>query len=209
MTRLKWYNVTSDNSAHIVPLQEYLFSEFLGFYPRYINLGKNDVTKWGKEVAHKLPEDEYIVFGLDDYLPHHPIKWQQFYYAQDRLFEHDLERFELGRDASRHPHLKPFDKWFMYTDPTPYSVSCQFSIWKTEALKRELRKASTPWVFEVEGKAKAGCLKDAAMIYNESSAVSGRKKGKVNLAGMPQYLVEEVIGLGLVDPSKVVYSWKP
>lgn len=204
---MKWINVTCDATKHIIPAQRHLFRKYcFPYLPEYIDLENKPIEDWGKNVAAELPDDEYIIFGLDDYLPIDSINRFAMADAHDILISNSLERFELGVQAKG--KVGQIEKWdyIEYGEKTPYSVSCQFSIWKTSALKRELQNCTTPWNFEVHGKAKAGCFKGHAMVCIEESALSNRQKGKTNLCGLKLEDIKELTELNLVKD--VIYGWK-
>ena len=87
-----------------------------------------------------------------------------------------------------------------------YSVSCQFSIWKTDALKKILQHSTDPWNFETKHKAWAGCFPKGqeAFRWIEESALSKRWAGKINVNGLPAEDVTELVRLGLLDESKLI-----
>jgi hypothetical protein len=206
--KIKWYNVTCDNSKHIVKAQQWLFNKYLSTEPNYLDVGSVDINKWGVTVAELLPDDDYIIFGLDDFLPIDKINYNKVEEALQIMIDNNLERFELGWGASKKKGFEVEKDWLRYGLETPYKVSCQFSIWKTEALKRELNKISTPWAFEINGNCTAGCFEDYAFRWIEESAISGRQKGKVNLCGMTIEDEEELINLNLINKNDVIYGWK-
>ena len=44
--------------------------------------------------------------------------------------------------------------------------------------------------------------------YVNESAISGRQKDKINLCGLKQEDISELIKLGLVKEEEIVYGWK-
>jgi len=205
---MEWVNVSCDNSKHIIDVQRFLFNKYTPFQPRYIRLGNNPIENWGKMVASMLPNEDYIIFGLDDFLPIDRIDMTKLYEALKIMQDNELERFELGYGASKKDGFIDFGNYLEYGETTPYKVSTQFSIWKVEALKRELNKCTTPWKFEINGFVKAGCFKEPVFRWIEESAISGRQQGKINLCGLSQEDELELVDLQLLDKSKVIYGWK-
>jgi hypothetical protein len=205
---MQFYNVTCDNSKHIVSAQKWLFNKYLSCEPVYLDVKGTPLNDWGSTVANMLPNDEYIIFGLDDFLPIDYINTSKLDEALRIVKKNDLDRFELGWGASRKKGFIPQAGWLKYGEQTPYKVSCQFSIWKTSTLKRELTRTTTPWKFETHGFADAGCFNDAVFRWIEESAISGRRQGKINLCGLSLEDENELINLGLIDKNKVIYAWK-
>lgn len=205
---MKWLNVTCDNSRHIVEAQKHLFKKYVGIEPEYLDVKNTPIENWGVTVASMLPNDEYVVFGLDDFLPIDYINKSLFSEVHRILLENNLDRFELGWGASKKKGFQLELEFLRYGIQTPYKVSCQFSMWKTETLKRELQRTTTPWKFETHGLCNAGCFSLPVLRYIEESAISGRRKGMINLCGLRLEDEQELINLGLIDKSKVIYAWK-
>ena len=206
---MKWIIVTCDNSEHIVPVQQYLFQKYapeikLG----YIDMIDYPVTRWGAEVGKRVPEHlEYCVFGLDDYLPTGPFNNSLFFEAQYILKTMNYDRFELGFGACRKKgmisrDLGEFYTYLEYGQDTPYSVSCQFSIWKVSALREALFASTTPWDFEINRKARAACFSQPVMRWIEESALSRKWKG-INVNGLDPVVVEELIDRGLIKRNQI------
>ena len=93
---MQWIAVTCNNSRHIVEAQKYLFNKYVGKEPIYIDLEDKEIKDWGKNVASMLPNDDFVIFGLDDFLPIDYIDIRQFYNAFVVFNENELER--LDRD---------------------------------------------------------------------------------------------------------------
>lgn len=214
---MNWFIVTCNASAHIRPVQEWLFKKYApDVRINYLNVGNKSVSTWGKNVLTVLPKEgfDHIIFGLDDYLPTGPLDLFKLGFALQIMMDYSLDRFELGYGA----HNKtPFTNgantmldhgsWLAYGTVTPYSVSCQFSIWKLSKLRQILSKATNPWNFETKHKCWAGCFPKGqeAFRWIEESALSGKKwPGKINVNGLPAGDVEELIKLGLLDESKLI-----
>ena len=204
---MKWLNVTCDNSKHIVEVQKWLFNKYVGIEPMYLDVKDTPIDKWGLTVADMLPDDEYCIFGLDDFLPIDFIKIgiQRTY---NIMIERGYERFELGIGARHKVGMIENNGVLEYGKDTPYKVSCQFSIWKTEALFRELVNCTTPWQFEIKGTSIAACYPNGIFNYIEESAISGRQKDKINLCGLRLEDENELIKLGLINKNNIIYGWK-
>jgi len=206
---MKWLIVTCDKSEHIVPVQQYLFKKYApDIKPEYIDMASLPVTNWGKYVAKRIPEGlEYCVFGLDDYLPTGPFDKSLFFEAQYILKTMGYDRFELGYGACRKKgmvarELGELFNYLEYGQDTPYSVSCQFSIWKTGALREALMSSTTPWDFEINRKAKAACFSWPVMRWIEESALSKKWEG-INLNGLDDVVVEELVFKGLIKRNQI------
>jgi hypothetical protein len=205
---MRWILVTCTKSKWIIPIQKYLFEKYAKeVTTEYLDVESEPLETWGHNVLKRLPDEEYIVFGLDDYLPitfFNPSLFNEAFHIVKTM---GYERFELGAGAHRKDGMISRELGELYTfleygKDTPYSVSCQFSIWKTEALRRELSKCTTPWNFEVKGKAKAACFSGPVMRWIEESALS-RKWHGVNLSGMDFTVKEELIRKGLINRNMV------
>lgn len=206
---MKWFIVSCDASAHIRPVQEWLLAKYAPEVgPHYLNVGNKPVSTWGKNVLQILPKEgfEYVVFGLDDYLPTGPLNAQKLDFALTKMREFNLDRFELGYGAHNKKGFIEQKGWLAYGTMVPYSVSCQFSIWKLSALRQILSECTDPWNFEVKHHCWAGCFPkgEHAFTWIEESALSKRWRGKINVNGLPAVDVNELISLGLLDESKLI-----
>jgi hypothetical protein len=204
---MRWFNVTCSSTEHIIPVQQWLFEKYVGIEPVYLNVKDTPINNWGKKVASMLPDDKYIIFGLDDYLPIDYLNEYLLTLAMLVIKNKDLERFELGWGASKKQGFEVLDDVLFYGEATPYKVSCQFSIWDTSALKRVLNSCTTPWDFEVNGYCKAACFKEPVLRWIEESALSKRQSGKINVLGLKPSDVKELQDLKLLGKN-IIYGWK-
>jgi hypothetical protein len=211
---MRWIIVTCEATRHIVPAQQWLFKKYAPQVDtRYLDLGKNDINRWGPEVADMLPDEDLVVFGLDDYLPIDHLDMERLERAADIVFNTDIDRFELGWGAvhgyNEGRHIQdscngiPF---LRYPGDGLYTVSCQFSVWKTRSLKRILRAATTPWNFELKHRAAAACFEEPVFHWTEESALSNRHPGKINVLGIRRDDLCELIGQRLVDPTAIQFG---
>lgn len=189
-----WQIITCDNSRHIVEAQKYLFKKYVPTAEvRYVDLRDEPISTWSTNVLSKLDtSQEYTILGLDDFLPID-------YFKEPKLPE-VFDRFEL---------LDSIGKKGKYSKDDPYRVSCQFSIWRTEALVNALKEPKDPWKFEVKGTLDGDVYaNEEPWMYIKESAISNRQKGKVNLAGLRKEDIDELVKRGLVEEDKIVYGWK-
>lgn len=211
---MQWVIVTCNATRHIVPAQLYLFNKYAnGARLQYINLGKNDINKWGPDVARQLPYADHVIFGLDDYLPIDYLNWKGAHEAYEIVRNSDLDRFEFGwgavhgHNSGRHIEDIVIDTpiWRFPPDGL-YTVSCQFSIWKTSTLRHILQSSTTPWNFEKSNWCKAACFSTPIFRWIEESALSGRHPAKVNVLGLRPADLEELISLGMIDRSRIQFG---
>jgi hypothetical protein len=231
---MEWYILTCDSTSHILDAQKWLFNKYAPDEEVvYIDLKNEPIESWSHNVLSKLPDDEHIIFGLDDFFPVSQIKEGYLFQAKIVTEKEELDRFELGWGASKKeswcktPESKIIKDtcYFAYDDiegalgidylrfgkETPYSVSCQFSIWKTSSLKKALSQKRDPWQFETQCKLdKVGCFEsdNCVFSYIEESAISERQRGKINVLGLKHKDVDELVDLGFLDRKKIIYSWK-
>lgn len=208
---LNFYIVTSNVSRHIIPAQLWMMRKYGVDNSRitYMDMKDYPLKDWCKNVADCLKQiqDKYIVFGLDDYLPIAPF--QEHLIPLGSGIMHNCDRLGIGWGCRLHEPMIDHDNYLEYTNQTPYSVSCQFSVWNREALIRTLKKVDgTPWQFEVVGKCKTYALKTPAFRWIEESALSKRQDGRINLLGMKKDDIIELCDLGFIEPDKIIYGWK-
>lgn len=204
---MQWAIVTCNSSRHIIPAQQFLFAKYAAQAKLlYVDVQDEPVSTWGMNVAKRVPADEYIVFGLDDYLPIDHLNKKLFNYAFSVLKDFRYDRFELGYGASKKAGFLKVRGHLMYGPDTPYSVSCQFSIWRRSSLVKVLSSCSTPWDFEINKKCKAACFSYAVFRWIEESALSKRHPGKINVLGLRPADLEELIKRGMIDRNKIQYG---
>lgn len=215
---MKWLIVTCDASAHIRPVQEVLFRKYFPAIDlHYIDVGSEPVETWAANVLKRLPDYLYCIFGLDDYLPTDHMNEDRLRSAVSIMKSEQCEydRFELfGPHIHKRRGITEIPSWegrrvtntvFEFGANTDYSVSCQFSIWRMQALKSVLMDSTTPWNFEVKHSCRAASFREPVIRYIEESALSGKKwPGKINVNGLPSEDVEELIKMGLLDESKLI-----
>lgn len=188
-----WQIITCDNSRHILQAQKYLLDKYApNIKIHYIDLGSEPIETWTLNVLKRLDTSEpYTILGLDDFLPID-------YLPDITLPDHDFNRIEMSHDS-----------WKKGKEITGnYTVSCQFSIWKTSKLIELLSKPMSPWQFEKNLKLDKVYTLPKPFRYIEESAISGRQKGKVNLCGLRQSDIDELIDLKLVNKEDIIYSWR-
>lgn len=223
---MKWIILTCDNSKKIVDaqyhlLQKYVLSTFEDIDILYVDLEDLPVSKWSSSVLSCIPDDEYVVFGLDDFLPIELLNVEQYNKAIDITKREHLDRFELGWGASKKSNwIKGLpngqfinnDDHLRYGSATPYTTSCQFSIWRTSKLKEILSsRPMNAWEFETKTSLQSvGCFESSkcAFRYIEESAISSRQQGKVNVLGLRHEDVKELIDLKYLDRKDIIYSWQ-
>lgn len=198
---MEWHIISCDNSKHIVAAQKYLLDKYApGADIRYIDVGSEPVEVWTHNVLKRLDTGaEHIILGLDDFLPidHFP---------ELPNLPLSFDRIELGWGGSRKGIAA--GGYRLYADDELYRVSCQFSIWRTEALKELLSVCRSPWKFETKGTLPGYVMGlEMPWRYIEESAISGRQQGKVNLCGLRQGDIDELVAFGMVRQKDIVYGW--
>lgn len=204
--KMKWIIITSQVGKKIRPVQEWLLDKYAPNADiHWVDLGDKHIENWCKNVAIGIRESnpsEYTLMMLDDHLIFSRVKIPM-------LINEDLERLELGQRWSHHKTCYDRGTWLEYRKDTNYKVSTQPSIWDTKALLRVLQEIDgNPWEFERKGLCRAGIVKSPAMRFIAESAISKRKPGMVNLNGIEPSDRDELIALGLINESEIIYKWK-
>lgn len=213
---IRWINITCDATQHIVPAQKWLFEKYAPeIEVEYLNVGNESINTWGSNVERRLPDEDLIVLGLDDYLPISYLNTKELKKAIDIVKNTDVERFELSWTSPRNKDLK-YDlfhsidctmiPYYRYGTESIYSVSCQFSIWKTRILREVLLASTTPWDFEKNHRVRAACFSEPPFRWIEESALSGRHPGKINVLGLRPDDVDELVNIGFIDKTKIQYG---
>lgn len=220
---------TCDNSRHIVGAQKHLLNKYVDydFNYHYLDLGSRNVKRWCGNVLdeiNKLELSEFVVFGLDDFLPIDYFNRGLFFEAMQIMRYSNMDRYELGWGASRKQGFlseevfisqgHPFNEtqpYLRFSKDMMYQISTQFSIWRTSSLINVLtnHRDWSPWQFEIYGRLnKAGCRREPVFRWIEESAISGRRPGSVNVLGLRPSDVDELCNKGLLDRRSLIYGWK-
>lgn len=248
MNKLNFYIVTSDASNHILPITTHLYKKYLGDFFNYKILGHTPPTfnleniqfipfnsneskhieNWTKKIYNILcnTEDEFIVFGLDDYLINQPIETEIFSTLLDYMKkDNEVGCVVLGYTPSLcRPNnfkiIKTFDEYdiFELNQDTIYRITCQIKIWRKTYLLRFLQNYWSPWSFENDGSNMAindgvkiiGSTRKICLDWIEESALSARCPGMINILGLKLDDVKELINANLLKESNLQFGmWLP
>ncbi len=164
---MRWMNVMCNNDRIIIPVQKWLFDKYAPeISVEYIDVENESINTWSLNVIKRLPSNEFIVFGLADYLPIDKLNMDELLKATHLMYSTNIDRFELSWSAPRnnglidkyHEDEDGIIQYLEYGPETNYSVSCQFSIWRTSSLRKVLSKSTTPWDFEKNHRYIGYCL---------------------------------------------------
>lgn len=184
-----------------MPIQKYLLRKYVPeIRPNIIQLDNTPLNFWCSRVAELIEEtnpSESIVLILDDHLILDRV-------VRSVSMPQELERLELGKITRNHKTCRDEGKWYLsYSNDTPYKVSCQPSIWRTEALIRVLKRVNgSPWDFERQGVCAAGIVREPIIDVADESALSKRWEG-VNLRGMKKEDVDYIIKKGWIAENDI------
>jgi len=142
--------------------------------------------------------DEYVLFGLDDYLLSDSVNLREFEKVFRDFKASDCEMLRL--DQLLEKDLENYSAEFMYKKHG-YFVTTQLSIWRTASLIRILSCIRTPWEFEDFGsrlfchfKFRSLAHKKFYFKYPCNSSMSGRHPEKISVAGNSRFDIEGLIG---------------
>lgn len=180
--KLKTILIGYPGSQRIVKASKYLTKKYMrGFYIRYLNY-EGPIDGWAKYLVDflNLLTDDYIIFGLDDYLLANPI------------------RLDVYRKLLAGMKNAVCAKLCECTDEEniEYPVTTQYTIWDRRYLIRLLGEIQTPWEFELKGSrifkhTGQKAIFGPALKYFTNSSLSSRWEG-VRLDGLSDKDVEEV-----------------
>lgn len=168
-------------------------------------------------------KNDYVIFGLDDFLFRREIDYTIFGLAKTLVSEYRAQRFELGVGDSLHINERTYRRYnnflvYQYgnkasdipTEHWNYKVNTQFSVWDRETLLRYLNHNRTPAEFEILGSREA--LKENLSVmasYGRTafdyvhSGISNKFPGMVNVYGIEPDVVDEMIQTGILHPDKI------
>ena len=232
---MKTFIVTCDKSSWILKAFAHMANKFwkqeftvLGFskFPELpdnfetISMAPKQETihTWTRDIYNVIKDckDEFVIFGLDDYLLLEKFNWWFFDEGMTLMRENkNIGRYELGYGAHQKKNIQSInERFFKYGTEANYRISCQMSIWRTEYLLKYLNHDWTPWQFEVLGSREAnkdgyeviGTIGEYALRTIEESALSGRHPDNINVLGLRTKYIDELVDLGYIDREKIQYG---
>lgn len=215
---MRFIFTTCDKTRKIVEAQKFLFKKYVGQEPEYIDLKDMPVREWCWNVymllSKLLIEDEYIIFGLDDFLPKSKCDLKKLDDIIEIMNKTRIDRFELSSCAigfNRGKFIstsikKPNINFLLFPDDAVYSVSTQLSVWRTSSLYNVLLSGykKSPWEFEKDHRVLAACFEKPVISYIEESALSKKWEGKVNVNGLSKEDVQELINLNFLNEKELI-----
>lgn len=235
--QIPFYVVTCDKTAWILKSFAYLANKFwprrydiLGFsycpdLPdnfEFISMAERQVSinSWTKYIYDYLRGEscEFVFFGLDDYLFIDGFNERVFNYVFEVMkLNKNIVRYEMSWGAARKKKLIAIDQdmgIFKYDEISPYRISCQVSLWRTEYLLKFLNNYWTPWEFEILGSKHSNndgediicTVGNYALRWIEESSLSNRHPEMVNVLGLRHELVDDLLSKGFVQKSQIQYG---
>jgi len=219
---MRVFLVTSKPTYHIMGASLHQWRKYTPFDILELDVGSTKLENWSAKIyellsKELLPNEDKIIFGLDDYLI--IDKFNKVIFDQVNGFKYD--RYELGWGAlNKKPNipLKSYDGWYVskYNKDAPYLSSCQISVWNVDVLLFILKRCNSPWDFEIRGTEifrkitgfkVLGTSGEYALRWQEESCLSfKRNKNKINVLGVKPKDVNELVRLGYLDRSKLNYG---
>lgn len=230
---MNFYLATSDKTSHIltafawladkyIPEIENIFvlgySSFPSLPERYkcISLApvQNSRAEWAPNLLKYISsiKDEYIIFGLEDFLITRSIDYEIFNTAFEYMKSHPkVVRYELGEGHPWHPIKNTIASYsnyriYEYDQTSLYRISTQFSIWRTSYLVEALTGRTDPWNFELEG-SKIAMNNNREIIATDipyalhwvHSALSEKYPNMINVLGIKIEDIESLISLNIFE----------
>lgn len=230
MAALKVILAGHEGSKRILPASSYLIDKYLpkGFSVQFLNYGKFDgflfgadyieldreqvggASSWSRYLRRYLAtlNDDYVIFGLDDYLLSAPMNRKTF----DTLFRAMVDDAEIVTArlcqsdfySQREAYVRK-DGLVELTAEAAYSVTTQWCIWRRDALIEVMATVLDPWSFEMAGSvylnstgwkvigSKAPCL-----VYPDESCLSSKWSG-VRTRGANQADIDALVVMGYLN----------
>lgn len=221
---MKLLLLTCDKTRKIIPAQQWLFKKYVN-YPFeyiYVDLKSEDINNWSINILNKIKniDDEYIGFGLDDYLPISNFDEDVFNHMLNIMKkDKQIVRYEIGHTTVPHIIFKEESDFLIKEIPqmADYRMSCQISIWKKDYLFKMLSNRCNPWQFEQsvsqlsKGDGKKMILSDKrwALRWIRQSALSGRHPNKVNVLGINLNDIKKMIKENILKKDELQFGmWR-
>lgn len=219
-----------EGSKRIIPASSWLINKYLpeDFDVQFLNFGDfkgdlfrgqfvslNDVQhggadSWASYLAGYIEklDDEYVIFGLDDYLLASKLNRRLF----DRLLSHmalngfDCARLCISDFYPEERRVKVDKDLFEIKGGTEYACTTQYCIWRREVLLAILRIIRNPWQFEIEGSMAIGwvvCSYKPALTYPDTGSLSPSWGDKIRVQGNDKKDIEWLINKGYLEKDKI------
>lgn len=225
---------TWDSSSHILRNFAYMAEkyipewevEILGYtiFPnlprKYKRISVGEVQRsWALDYhsyVRTIPED-FVIFGTDDLLITRPVDYEVFNEVMKNIHDDkSIGRYELGTGHVWHkerPIIRTYTDWdiYEYGVESEYRISTQLSVWRTAYLLKYLSYNWTAWEFELNGSVMAKHDGKRIIATNGRHAFgwthclsTKRYNGFVNVSGIDDSDVEEMISLGFLERGNLI-----
>lgn len=223
-------------SKLILSASAYLITKYIGanFNTTFVNFGKNrfelfgngyfelgkfrmgGISQWSSECIKVVSEvsDEFLIFGLDDYLINYPIEMNSYSLLLNAMkSDNKIACAKMGFTPSwRIEDINDFGNGiYSLNQDADYLATTQWGIWRKDVLLEILKTVKTPWQFELDGTRTLRMLNlkiigtyTPALIYPEASSLSSRHPGKINVLGNSIDDIENLSKLGLMKREDLI-----
>jgi hypothetical protein len=189
------------------------------FGSEYFELGKfrmGGISQWSAECIKVVSQisDEFLIFGLDDYLLNYPIDMNSYSLLLNAMKnDAKIACAKMGFTPGwRKKDVSDFGNGiYSLNENADYLATTQWGIWRKNVLLEVLKSVQTPWQFELEGTKTLRKLSQKiigtytpALIYPEASSLSSRHPGKINVLGNSMDDIENLSRLGLVKKTDLI-----
>jgi hypothetical protein len=199
---------------------DYIGELITGHYIPLDSEQKGGSDSWSKYLVEYLSKvtDDFIIFGLDDYLLSNFIDLGAY---QD-LFDYMKDDYSIGAaklGISPSYRVSDYemldDHVYVLKKKANYSATTQLCIWRRQFLIDVLSRVGNPWQFELMGSEYIGST-GARIIgslkmplrYPEPSSISSRHPGKISVFGNRVSDINECIKLGyLTERDLIMGQW--
>lgn len=233
---MRIFIATSDSSSYILKPFAWLMDKYLPEFDEIIILGygnfpelppryrcvslvpkQDNISEWSSRLYDYFTniDDKYIIFGLDDFFPVRKVDYRVFNPTFEYMKYNKCVRYELGKGHSWHKKVKRINRSiYEYGQDSLYRISTQFSVWDREYMLKHLYARADPFDFELEGSKRAADDGERIIATNtptawewvEAGAISSRHPGMVNILGMNELDILEMIDLGLFKKELLQYG---
>ena len=236
MKNINAYLVGYRNSKKIISASAYLIKKYIPneinttflnygnfngktFNSNYEKLGNfrfGGADTWGKYLSKYFEkiEDEFLIFGLDDYFISKNLNQDSF----DKVLEaiqssKKIANVQLSFSSNQinKNYLTKENNILYLKRDSDYSAVTQWSIWRRSVLLNILKNIKSPWEFELKGSKILNKLNlntvitdPPVLIYPDASALSSRNKTKVSILGIKKNDINELLKQKLIKEDNLI-----
>jgi len=120
-------------------------------FKKQIKTYKTGHGEWGERLLKILEyiDEDYVFYMQEDFWPTKKFPFTQDH--MDKFIKNNIDCWRICEYSHLYNLIHVVDDIYQYHQNSLYTLSHQFSLWKTSFLKKHIKPTETPWQNEIEG----------------------------------------------------------